>query len=161
MTFQIKRIDGSYNGLASKIRFIKNCYRTSLEEPLVRRRAEEAAGRGERAVQAKNLFDWIRAHLAYTRDPIGVEMTKSPAVMVQQITSKGQAYGDCDDHACLGYAMLKSIGIPVKLRVAWYNKAMPQHIYLLAQFKDRWYPFDTTRKQGFGEEPKPAKVLDF
>lgn len=161
MTLAIKRIDGAYNGLASKIRFIRDCYRKSLTDPRVRSLAEQAAGRGTRPVQAKNLFLWIRKHLAYTRDPIGVEMTKSPSVLVDQISSRGQAYGDCDDHSCLGYSMLKSIGIPVKLRVAWYEKSMPQHIYLLAQLGDRWYPFDTTRAKGFGEEPKPSKVLDF
>jgi len=155
------RAEGAYNGLPTKIRFIKSSYRTSLLDSRVRQMAEQAAGRGSRREQAKALFDFIREKLIYTRDPVGVEMTKTPSVMVEQINDRGVSYGDCDDHSALGYAMLNSIGIPSKLRVAWYGKTMPQHIYAIVELDGRWYPFDTTRAGGFGEEPSYTKVMDF
>lgn len=161
MNLSMGRAEGKYNGLGTKIRFIKKCYTNSLLDSRVRRMAEQAAGRGTRREQARALFDFIREKLTYTRDPVGVEMTKSPSVMVEQISDRGVSYGDCDDHACLSYAMLNSIGIPAKLRVAWYQKPMPQHIYAIVQLDGVWYPFDTTRASGFESEPPYTKAMEF
>lgn len=162
---ELRGIEGPYNGLPAKIKFIKDCYRKSLTDPRVRRLAEEWAGRGTRLVQTRNLYNALQHILVYMPDPVGVEMTKSPSVMLDQMQGSYSSTikGDCDDMACLGYAMLSSIGIPAKMRVAWYpGSALPKHIYLVA------YPsgadpvaFDLTNKRGFGNEHPYSKVMDF
>jgi transglutaminase-like putative cysteine protease len=157
----LRNIDGPYNGLDRKVKFIKGCYLKSLTDPRLRRYAEQAAGRGTRVQQAQRLFNAMRESFVYTADPVGVEFTKSPARHLDDILAGGKAYGDCDDQACFGYSALMSIGIPVKLRVTWYDKPMPQHIYLLAKLGDSWYPFDTTRPGGFGTERPYSKAKDF
>jgi len=162
MTFlSLRDIDGPYNGLATKIRFIKACYHKTLTDPRLRRFAEQAAGRGTRTQQAQRLFNAIREKFVYTPDPVGVEYTKSPLRHLDDILSGGNAHGDCDDQACFNYAALMSIGLPAKLRVTWYSQKMPQHIYNLVKLDGAWYPFDTTRATGFGQEKPFTKSKDF
>jgi transglutaminase-like putative cysteine protease len=162
MSQRLQNLTGRFNGLDSKIKFIKGCYTKSFFEPIVRRTAEVWAGRGSRLEQVASLYRNIKASVAYLPDPVGVEMTKSPAVILREVEARGQSAGDCDDHACLGYTMLKSIGIPASIRVAWFDTIMPQHIYIRAFVSDRWLAFDTTNKKGIGmESPDISKVEDF
>lgn len=162
MPLKMQTVSGRYNGLDKKIAFIRSCYAKTLADPRLRRFAENAAGAGDRTKQAINLYNAIRKHLNYLPDPIGVEMTKSPSVMVGEMEARGNSAGDCDDHACFGYTLLKTIGIPAMLRVAWYgNVDMPRHIYVVANLGGRWLPFDTTRKAGFGTEAPYSKKEDF
>lgn len=161
MFLSLRDINGPYNGLPRKIQFIKSCYHKTLTDPRLRRFAEQAAGRGTRVQQAQRLFNAIREVFVYTPDPVGVEYTKSPLRHLDDIIGKGRTYGDCDDQACFAYSALMSIGIPAKLRVTWYDKPMPQHIYLVAKLGNSWYPFDTTREKGFGTENPYSRAQDF
>lgn len=158
---RLKTLTGVYNGLAQKIKFARNAYQESLMRPEVRAFAENAAGRGSRAVQARALFHAVRAATNYVADHVGVEYTKAPWTMIEQIQSAGVTGGDCDDQATLNYALLKSIGIPAALRVAWYKDHQdPQHIYAVAYLNGNWVPFDTTRAH-FGQEFPYTKAQDF
>lgn len=79
--------------------------------------------------------------------------------MISEIEQQGYSAGDCDDQATLTYTLLNMIGIPAALRVAWYGKTMPQHIYTVAFINGTWTPYDTTSR--YGVEPKASKVMDF
>jgi hypothetical protein len=162
----LRGITGPYNGLEAKIKFIKDCYRKSLTDPRVRRYAEQWAGRGDRRTQASNLYTALQHLLVYLPDPVGVEMTKSPSVMLDQMEGSYNhtIQGDCDDMSCLGYAMLMSIGMPTRLRVTWYGKSsMPQHIYLITfpTGSGAPVPFDLTRRDKFGSEIPYTRKMDF
>jgi len=155
-------LSGRFNGLDAKVRFIHSCYNSSLTDPRVRSFAEQAGGAGSRMKQAQGIFMAVRERLKYMRDPVGMEFTKSPTVMLDEMTTRGYTVGDCDDQACFMLTMLKSIGIPTKLRVTWYGKvAMPQHIYVVSFIEGRWVPIDTTRAEGFGQEVPYARKQDF
>lgn len=161
---ELRGIEGPYNGLDAKIKFIRDCYRKSLLDPRIRGRAEEWAGRGTRLVQTRNLYEALKHGLVYLPDPVGVEMTKSPSVMMDQMTNSYSqtAKGDCDDMACMAFAMLKSIGIPAVLRVAWYpGSQLPRHIYVVAYPKGQEVAFDLTNKQGFGFEHPYSRKKDY
>lgn len=125
----------------------------------VRTVAETAAGRGSRLAQARRLFEFVRAHVNYTADSIGYEVTKAPWVMIDEIASRGFSAGDCDDQASLNYTLLKTLGIPAQFRVGWYGKRNPQHIYIIARLNNQWYPFDTCFNK-FGVEHPYTKVFD-
>ena len=158
----LRAISGPFNGLDKKLAFITSCYLKSLTDPRVRTFAEQAGGAGSRAQQARGLFNTVRNTVKYMRDPVGVEMTKTPSVMLDEIAARGHTMGDCDDQACFMLTLLKSIGIPAKARVTWYGKQpMPQHIYTVAFLDGKWTPLDTTRAQGFGEEVPYARKQDF
>lgn len=162
MSHRLINIAGRFNGLDSKVKYIKGCYNKSFTDMRVRRMAEIWAGRGTRIEQIASLYNNIKHHVTYLPDPVGVEMTKTPGAIIREVEERGSSSGDCDDHTCLAYTMLKSIGIPASIRVAWFDSLMPQHIYPRAFVMGRWVAFDTTSKQGMGRESKAiSKVEDF
>jgi transglutaminase-like putative cysteine protease len=155
-------LDGPFNGLAAKIKFIKHCYRESLRDPRLRQLVEELAGRGDRLTQAKRLYKGLVDRFAYLPDPVGVELTKSPSVMLNELGYRKQFSGDCDDAACMSYAALQAMGLPAKLRVVWFEGSdQPRHIYTVADIMGRDIPFDIANKHGFGAEPEYTKKVDF
>lgn len=151
---------GPYNGLAKKIAFARRAKFAASLYPEVRQFAEGAAGKGERRLQAGRLFRVIKESVNYVGDPIGVEQTKAPWVLLAEIEARGFAAGDCDDQATLAYVLLDSIGIPARLRVAWYGNEDPQHIYAIARLNGEWTAFDTTR-DFMGYEIRYTRVKDF
>ena len=162
MAYRLVNLAGRFNGLDSKVKFIKQCYTKSLTDLRVRRMAEIWAGRGSRLEQLATLYNNIKQYVPYLPDPVGCELTKAPSVILKEVEDRGSSAGDCDDQACLSYTLLKIIGIPAKVRVVWFDTIMPQHIYTLAFVAGRWIPFDTTSKKGMGyESPGISKVEDF
>ena len=158
---RLKRLVGPYNGLGTKIKFARRMWLESVYHPEVRAFAEEQAGPGSRRIQAERLFGNIKRLCRYYADQVGFEATKAPWVMVQEIKARDYTGGDCDDQATLAYVLLKSIGIPSALRVAWYGTdEMPKHIYAMAHIDGAWLPFDTTKNK-MGAESSYATVKDF
>lgn len=90
---------------------------------------------------ASAIYDWMKTHVGYVRDPDGIEWLQSPPRTLQN------GYGDCDDQAVLAGALLSSIGVPTRFKVV---KADPadrgrySHVYLEYQAGGRWRPFDPT-----------------
>lgn len=155
-------LDGPFNGLGAKINFIKHCYRESLRDPRLRQLVESLAGKGDRWTQAKRLYAGLKDKFAYLPDPVGVELTKSPSVMLNELGSRLQFSGDCDDAACMSYAALQAMGLPAKLRVVWFEGSdMPRHIYTVTEIMGREVAFDLTNKNGIGAEPDYTKKKDF
>jgi hypothetical protein len=134
--------------------------------PEVRTFAENAAGKGSRKDQALRLFSVLKEVVHYYGDPlvagdsIGVERMKAPWLMVEEVKSRGFAAGDCDDSATLAYCLLKSIGIQSALRVAWYGRENPQHIYAMALINGAWTAFDVVAPY-MGFEKPATKYEDF
>jgi len=167
MPQNLRSLNGSFGGLAEKVKFARRVYRESFAHPEVRSFAENAAGQGSRLEQARRLFSTLKNTVRYYGDPIaegsslGVEMMKAPWIMVQEIKDRGFAAGDCDDQATLSYALLKSIGIPAALRVVWFNGAQnPKHIYSMANISGQWTAFDTVSKY-MGFERAASHYEDF
>lgn len=96
------------------------------------------------------VYNWMNRNIRYVFDPVGIEYLQTP----ERVLKSGA--GDCDDHAALAGALLQSVGIPVKLKVAKTDKNNPNaysHIYLLVQNEaGEWMPFDTTIHAGAGKE---------
>lgn len=137
-----------FQGLAEKVRLIRNYYLTSLQTPSVRAFAEKSSV-GAAGASVNVLFARLRSHVKYIPDPIGFELIKSPGVMVDEINHQGWTGGDCDDFASLSYTLLKSVGIPASLAVAWYNgNSEPSHILTVVPMKDGTnLPFDLVAPQ--------------
>ncbi len=133
------------NGLADKIRLIRDFYVGSLRVPAVRAYAEKAGmdhKTGRPSISA--LFIDLRSHVRYIPDPVGAELIKNPALMISDIKRQGWTAGDCDDFASLAYTLLRSVGIAAELAVVWYgDDADPRHVLAVVPMKDRTYlPFD-------------------
>lgn len=80
----------------------------------VRRWAEETVRRVRpRDYWSEVLAVYYRAcgpEFRYTRDPLRVELVKSPEVLLQEIAERGVACGDCDDLATFLIAATGAIG---------------------------------------------------
>jgi len=64
--------------------------------------------------QIERIFEFVKEHMIYVRDPIASEYVISPVRHLRSIAQYGTTRGDCDDHALLLNSMLGSIGIKTK-----------------------------------------------
>lgn len=86
------------------------------------------------------IFDWLRANIRFTYDPEGAELLQDVDAILLHRSA------DCDDFVILGGAMLRSVGIPVRLVIIASDPSAPDlfsHIYLQAEVAPgRWIGFD-------------------
>jgi transglutaminase-like putative cysteine protease len=131
-------------GLADKIDMIRRYYTSSLRYAQVRAFAEKSAMSKQGKPSINALFAALRSFVRYVPDPVGVELIKAPWVMIDGINKQGWTAGDCDDFASLGYALLRNVGVPAQLAVAWYGDATPRHIFDVVPMKSgaSMLPFD-------------------
>ncbi len=99
------------------------------------------------------LFDWVRRHIRYTRDILGVELLHTPRRMLELKA------GDCDDMTILLGAMLLSTGHPVRLALVGFKPHKPHaysHIYPEVNVRRKWIALDATVRRPMGWVP-PAR----
>lgn len=136
--------DAPFEGLADKIGLIRDYYRSSFKYPAVRRFAEKAAMGDDGRPSVANMFTYLKTHMRWMGDPVGVELIKAPWVLVSDINNQGWAAGDCDDQASLAYTLLRLVGVKADLAVAWYDDNVnPTHIFVVLPAADGGsIPFD-------------------
>lgn len=107
--------------------------------------------------EIKTLFEWVRRHVRYTRDPFRVEVLHSARRMLELRA------GDCDDMTILLSAMLEAIGHPVRLVIVGPDQGRPHffsHIYLEVFCRGRWIALDPTMPYPPGWAPRtPVKQV--
>ena len=145
---------GGDNGISQTANAIKQAVAFAIRRPEIRRRAEEivvgCAERDERCEVTK-IMRWTESHFRYVKDPVGIEMVKSPEVSDEEISKIGRFQGDCDDATAYVAALLKSVGYTVRAVVI----AVPgrgeqfRHIYPEVYLPSRkaWLPLEMTAKQ--------------
>lgn len=95
-----------------------------------------------------SLFNYVRDHIRYTRDPLFYESVAVPA----QVLALG--YGDCDDKATLLSSMLESVGYLTRFVVTGYSDASrPEHVYLQVLIGGQWMNADPTEHHALGYAP--------
>lgn len=147
------------SGIKQTVYLMIHSINYAVFEGSVRRRAENVIANvmeNDRTAEAAKLFDYVKAHFRYTRDPIGLEMIKSPEISDAEITSRGFFIGDCDDVSAYLAALLTSVGIPARLSIiAVKGKGGNyKHIYPEALLGGEWTAMECTAKQKpMGWEP--------
>lgn len=110
------------------------------------------------SASARALFYWVRSHIRYVNDPVGIETVQSPEVTLQLKA------GDCDDHATLVAGLAMAIGIPARLVVIGPDENHFQHVFAELHTDGRWQAADTTQPVTYGS-PAPSlgarKVYEF
>lgn len=95
------------------------------------------------------VWSFVRRHITYRRDPVGVEFFQSPQLLMQ-----AGATGDCDDQVILAAAMLETAGYPVRYRVGALDPGQYRHIWLDAKTRKGWVPLELTKRDAlFGFDP--------
>jgi hypothetical protein len=82
------------------------------------------------------LYRWVRDHIRYRFDPVGLEWVQSP-----ERTVKEEA-GDCDDMATLLAALAGSLGHRWRFRTVGPSPHVMKHVCAEAWDGDRWVTLD-------------------
>lgn len=154
----VKTIPAGERGLTAKLREAKRLVEGAKRDPGFRRSVLEVVAlvdQRDYAAEVSAVFAFIKRHVRYTRDPLGLEHFTNPVDMMRQIEREGQTFEDCDGTAILAAAMLETIGNPTRFvvgRIA--DQAV--HIWTEARVGARWIPLEVTRPAtGVGWDPKP------
>jgi len=94
---------------------------------------------------ARIVSGWIRRHIVIVDE--FEEYLQSPIILVDEIREQGRAFGDCDDVAMLGAALLGSLGAFVRFRaIDEQTDGSFGHVFTEFAFPrdQQYYPFDPT-----------------
>jgi predicted transglutaminase-like cysteine proteinase len=98
------------------------------------------------AAEISAIFYWMKAHMRFQRDVSGGEYVCAPQYLLRTMA------GDCDDYVVLGSSLLKSLGIPIRIVTIAADPEEPRrlsHVYLEAQARGEWIPFDATQRDSY------------
>lgn len=108
--------------------------------------------------QITAVTNWVREHVQYVRDPNAWEYVKTPAVMISEISQRGRAMGDCDDHVLLLNTMLGTLGIKTKFTAVKINGSPAFNHVVTEVFVDhQWHIVDPCAKR----RPQPSFAEKF
>lgn len=152
--WSLSSLFGGDNGITQTANAIRQAVNFAVRRPEIRRRAEYIVfGCAERDeyCEVTRIMKWVESHFRYVRDPLGLELVKSPEVSDAEIETQGRFQGDCDDVTAYVAALLKSVGYQVRAVVI----AVPgkgeqfRHIYPRVYLPSRrnWLSLEMTAKQ--------------
>lgn len=109
------------------------------------------------------IYSYIIKNTKYLYDINGVELIKSPLIIIDEIESGFKSQLDCDDYTVFSLSLLKSVGFPVAIRIIAANGTKDyDHVYGLVKVKGEWIPIDCTLKQSIGMEySSPKRIADY
>lgn len=61
------------------------------------------------------IYHWFNRRFHFVNDPIQVELVKDPERLLEEISARGIAIGDCDDASTFLGAAPRTLGIPTRL----------------------------------------------
>lgn len=112
-------------GSLATVALMRDVINAAIRSPLVVETAHSIAyqfpARAHTRI-ALGIRDWMRERFLFVRDPVGVELVRTPEYMLQRYEITHRISGDCDDAAVLGCALGKSVGIPCKLVTLGFNE---------------------------------------
>jgi hypothetical protein len=124
-----------------------------VRSPEVRIAAIEAARGSQRGMsEIESVFSWVKNNIEFRGE--NAEFLQTPKVTLQLKA------GDCDDHAVLTAALLRSLGFTVRFNtVAAVPSAPSQFSHVYVEVKERrsgkWIPLDTTVARSYpGWQPE-------
>lgn len=75
---------------------------------------------------------WLDSVFRFVKDPVGVELLRTPLWQLNEIQEHGAVGGDCDDAAILGAAIGMAVGIPARFRVLEFRPGAGfAHVYAI------------------------------
>lgn len=101
----------------------------------------------DRPAEVSALHQFVRDHIRYVRDPVGVETLHAP----EQVLALKQ--GDCDDKSILLASLLDAIGHPARYHAVGFRPGVFQHVYVEARIGGRWVALETTEPRPMGWAP--------
>lgn len=140
-------------GIMATVRRMRELVHQGLTQPL----PVETAGAIHKAYccdaeRAQAIRDMLAAGVAFTPDPVGHELLRSPSYMLERIQLDGSVNGDCDDVAILGACLGMAIGLRARFQLIGFNPTGPfSHVYTELLTTQGWVELDTTAPAQFPE----------
>ena len=114
--------------------------------PEVADAAAEIVGPASGARAAGRIRDYLESNVRFEFDPPGVELIRTPELLLAQIRCHGEAFGDCDDVAVLGAALGLAVGLrPSYVLLAFHDTDPFEHVYTELATDSGPVELDTTR----------------
>lgn len=114
--------------------------------PIVLEEAREIVGASTGAAAAEKIRAFIAGNVAFEFDPPGVELIRTPELLLTHIRCRGGAVGDCDDVAVLGAALGMAVGFTATYVLVGFHPTDPfEHVYTELATDTGPVELDTTR----------------
>jgi transglutaminase-like putative cysteine protease len=110
------------------------------------------------AERARLILDWVKAHLLFVPDPIGVEALTTPQAHLRAINVNGHSNGDCDDAATLIATLARSVGLHTRFVAASFLSSRRLHHVWAEAYDGGWIPLDPFRKETYNA-PETARAV--
>lgn len=135
-------------GVGQTVQAMRQLIDEGSTEPVVVTEARKIVlpvqARDERA-EVRSVFEWVRNHVRYTRDPWFAEAVTDAPTMIEKIQLEGVVAGDCDDASVLLGALLQAIGYPVELAIESFDgSGSPSHVLVKTWIHGRPIHLDAT-----------------
>lgn len=139
-------IPWSHAGIEATVGHMRRLARAAAADPLLRETAAHIVqGESSDVGRAQAIRSFLSDHVRFQPDPSGVELIRSPRLLLEQIADRG-ARGDCDDVATLGAALGMAVGIPARFKLLGFTPAGPfEHVYTELLTSQGPVELDTTR----------------
>ena len=105
--------------------------------------------------QVAAIFDWIQTHIAFARDPRGIDLYMTPDVLLHV------GAGDCDDLAIFFATCLETLGHPTAfMAIQEPGSETFNHVIALTRIGTKWICADVTDgSHGVGYCPPAINTL--
>ena len=139
-------IPPSHAGIDATVRHMARIATRSARSAEVREAAAEIVGPSSGARAADRVRDFLAANIRFQFDPPGVELIRTPELLLAQIRCDGVAVGDCDDVAVLGAALGMARGLRATYVLLAFHDTDPyEHVYTELVTESGPVELDTTR----------------
>ena len=145
---------GGDAGVEQTINSMRSLVDEALHDPSIIRMATDivrSVPAFDDFAEAKALYEWVRANIRFTKDPVNKEKLYPPAELLQIRA------GDCDDISMLLGTLLMAVGYPARLVTVAASQQDPEqfsHVYVEGEVGGQWIPMDPARYDSqFGVAP--------
>jgi transglutaminase-like putative cysteine protease len=142
-------------------RTMRDLIRHQAAQPVVRAHAvriSQWCGPTDAVCRLKTIAEWVREHLRFIPDPVGVEAITTPEAHLLIIDREGVSAGDCDDAATLAGALARSVGAQVRIALASFRPDRKlHHTWAEGQAAARWIDLDPFRSERTA--PRPSRLI--
>lgn len=154
----LARMPNGRAGVFHTLRLMRQLVNEARTDPAIIQTAVSAAflvPEKDEGNEARSIFEFVRDHVRYVRDVLGVETLADPRMTLRRMV------GDCDDQVTLLAALLESVGYPTRFVVAGYSQpGVFDHVYLQTLVNGEWVDADPTEPQPFGWAPPFPVVIE-
>lgn len=161
--YKLIPIGEGFTGTAATIRQLVQRARAAAQTQTVQDAAHSIVGPHARAyASAKAVRRFLADKIMFQADPIGVELLRWPPTMLEEISTEGVAFGDCDDVATLGAALGIALGLAARFVVLAFTPTGPfEHVYSELFAGGDWVELDTTRPVQYPADYQAARRATF